>query len=1354
MTSILDALNKSGEGAERSGAEDYSKIGTMHSMLAGVGSGLISIPKGLFSLGATLMDLGADTNKAAEVEKWFDDLTTWDERAEATTAGKITEALVNIGVPGAIAFTRGAALANTAIRSKKLKKYFTVTDPDIVKAGKKAVQLNTAGKTARFTAAATSGGIAEGVFVGDVEQIGTFGDLLGGPTEIERDDEYDAARELVNRVKFGTEGALFTGVLGGTTQTLKKLATRGKELRFSNSKIDRLLDKIASGFRARSGKTQEFFDIERRQIGVRSADLSLAQQTSRELDNSIDAIFPAWKTVIEKGTAKQRNKSLENIHDLLLSGKHEVNKAGKVIFGDMDSGMMNSIRKELKGFGGKTKDINNIFKNLTTIRKGWGDMFTALGSKMDEKELAQFQKLFGDKFKGWLGGTYDVFQNKSLLPFMGYRASEEAVKNGIKMFRDIAKQNGKPITNEQAKYYVERLVKTARLPKGFRMDRPSDPIFQVPDFFVGKTVLDDAVTKRGFTSMSALPKEHRLVVEQLLGKRRNPMQTILGGTARLSLITRRNEFFQDLFKESEKLGALKGGRKMFYENYDDAVRNLGDDIKPIEIDPGRTLEAGVTNPLDGQYAISEIADALAETSKSMMSSSFGGKIYENLVLYPKAASQLAKTVLSPITHARNLISAGAFATANGIIPTPSAIKTAYQALQTPLKGTRKQNDFYRELLELGVVNTNVRLGDLTRLLEDVNFGGTMTSDKGLRMLLKPFSKFKRFAQDLYVAEDDFWKIASWAVEKDRMGKAFVRAGIKEGDMVTNYLGKQVKYGDDFLKNEAADIVRNNIPNYDYVSDFVKGLRKWPVGNFVSFPAEIMRTSTNIVRRALRDINYTLPNGATPLKRLGYQRLVGMGLTTAAVPAGVTAGAQMVYDVTKDEMDALRRYVADWSKNSTLIPIRDKETGDLKYIDFSHANAYDTLVRPFQAVLTNVAAGNQDQDGMMDDFMLGVMEAVKETASPFVDEAIFTEAAFDIIARRGRTREGVQVWNPEDTDGDKVQKMIKHLIKAAAPFSIPQFKRMGLAINEDFDKYGQSYELGNELAGFVGMRVVDVNPARGLDFKIASYQRGVRNSRSLFTRETRLGAGPVTPKEVTDAYINSNRALFEVRRNMMRDYDAGQILGLTEDQILNASRRLSKRDFRTIREGIFRPLPLSDEVIRAFEENSMKMGIENPLNVARPVIDTIRDMLSLAPLSLEMFPSLYNPFDEEEMAEGGRVGYLAGGEVEDPIDEASAAAVWITEPEEIKEIFNHDFKQYLLSNIWKSKPKPAMSAGTAGEQAKSPMDIATPDVDPSLLGKGPNMTNNAELTRTGLTQTENALLSQEEKSIRLRQRGIA
>ena len=74
-------------------AESNNKVGVLESMLAGVGSGLISIPKGFFSLGASLLDLGVDSGKAARVEAWFDDLTDLDEKAEATAAGKITELL-------------------------------------------------------------------------------------------------------------------------------------------------------------------------------------------------------------------------------------------------------------------------------------------------------------------------------------------------------------------------------------------------------------------------------------------------------------------------------------------------------------------------------------------------------------------------------------------------------------------------------------------------------------------------------------------------------------------------------------------------------------------------------------------------------------------------------------------------------------------------------------------------------------------------------------------------------------------------------------------------------------------------------------------------------------------------------------------------------------------------------------------------------------------------------------------------------------------------------------------------------------------------------------------------------------
>ena len=75
------------------------------------------------------------------------------------------------------------------------------------------------------------------------------------------------------------------------------------------------------------------------------------------------------------------------------------------------------------------------------------------------------------------------------------------------------------------------------------------------------------------------------------------------------------------------------------------------------------------------------------------------------------------------------------------------------------------------------------------------------------------------------------------------------------------------FNDRSMNELAADLVRNNVPNYSYVSDFVKGLRKFPLGNFVAFPAEIMRTGTNIIDTALKEINYTIKVGDKIIKPL-------------------------------------------------------------------------------------------------------------------------------------------------------------------------------------------------------------------------------------------------------------------------------------------------------------------------------------------------------------------------------------------------------------------------------------------------------------------------------------------------------
>ena len=122
--------------------EPENEVGTITSVLAGIGSGLIKIPEGLFSLGASLIDLGAGTNTAAKVESFFDKINPLDELAEATTAGKLTEILVNLGVPGGIAFTKGASLASNAIKAKGAGKYLTTNNKELVEAGKQAVRLN------------------------------------------------------------------------------------------------------------------------------------------------------------------------------------------------------------------------------------------------------------------------------------------------------------------------------------------------------------------------------------------------------------------------------------------------------------------------------------------------------------------------------------------------------------------------------------------------------------------------------------------------------------------------------------------------------------------------------------------------------------------------------------------------------------------------------------------------------------------------------------------------------------------------------------------------------------------------------------------------------------------------------------------------------------------------------------------------------------------------------------------------------------------------------------------------------------------------------------------------------------
>ena len=193
-------------------------------------------------------------------------------------------------------------------------------------------------------------------------------------------------------------------------------------------------------------------------------------------------------------------------------------------------------------------------------------------------------------------------------------------------------------------------------------------------------------------------------------------------------------------------------------------------------------------------------------------------------------------------------------------------------------------------------------------------------------------------------------------------------------------------------------------------------------------------------------------------------------------------------------------------------------------------------------------------------------------------------------------EGTRVFNEDDLPGTKMSEGIKHLVEAQMQPAAKQLQRLGLAFKNEaepvgvvtkgkFDDYGETYELGNEALGFIGARAIPVKPERSFKFKVAEYQKGVRNSRQLFTTEVFKG-GPITPEAIVDAYINANRALFQNTRDFYRDIEAAEVLGMSEDDIVEqATQGVGRRGYGAISEGVFRPLNISKDVQEAFEKNA-------------------------------------------------------------------------------------------------------------------------------------------------------------------------
>ena len=162
--------------------------------------------------------------------------------------------------------------------------------------------------------------------------------------------------------------------------------------------------------------------------GLAGGDARVAKTISRDIDQSIDAIFPRMKTMMDNSpTSKARTEFMADVNDALLSGTSTLDEAGKVTWSKMDPDMLAKVVRKMDSLGAKPEDIAQLTGGLSVIRTKWGNLFTELGKTLSKTEIDEFRTLFGNKFKNYLGSTYEFMYNKSFIPWFRYKPTRELI---------------------------------------------------------------------------------------------------------------------------------------------------------------------------------------------------------------------------------------------------------------------------------------------------------------------------------------------------------------------------------------------------------------------------------------------------------------------------------------------------------------------------------------------------------------------------------------------------------------------------------------------------------------------------------------------------------------------------------------------------------------------------------------------------------------------------------------------------------------------------------------------------------------------------------------------------------------
>jgi hypothetical protein len=791
--------------------------------------------------------------------------------------------------------------------------------------------------------------------------------------------------------------------------------------------------------------------------------------------------------------------------------------------------------------------------------------------------------------------------------------------------------------------------------------------------------------------------------QRLFGQKRDLRNTIINTMTDLSTLTSKDEFYNNMLNLNDQL--IKDGRPGIFYGTPTAARNGlrnvigGQDI--ITSKGGLNIKSPIgedyyTNPLNGKYTSQPYADALNFSEKILFDKLAKDIIYQHLVLIPKGLTQISKTILGPFTHTRNFLTQAEFALLTGnLFKNPKKIAEnfyrAFSTIQPQLfyRNLPKNQAMAKFLIEEGVMSTSAVANDLGSMLDDM----TKTTDVYRRLFGrfgKAMEKLYKVASDVYVAEDDIWKIYNTFAEFDTYKNVYTKA-FKAGKIKT-------MPGDLEIMKQATKIVRDTVPNYAYVGDFVKATRRTPLGNFMAWSASVIRSGLKTYELAKKEINDPI------FYAQGAKRMFAFGTGIAAAVPGIQAAVHASYGITNKMVAAARFFVPDFSTNSILILTRD-DNGNFKYIDGSGAFVYDTLTSTGQSIIAeiNMKTAYDPKAPIIPATYKGLIKGIGKLMEPFISESIWLETFNNLVVRNGVTKDGKKLWNDQMDPPDKVLEAVKYFIGQVAPFSYKQSERLITSVQGKPGPRGEKYEVSDEVAGFYGLRQIKLEPLKSMDFIIDKYQKGTADARKLFTVPAQKG-GEMSGDEFIENFYYANRKKYELMNNLKITNEMAEVLNIQKNDL---AQKYKDRDilnhYKYLEGGLFRPYtiskPLMQKTEKIYQELSTNFdNIEITKTLSNDTLYSLQKMIgdmSRVPLG----ENLSNYIKLED--------YLIGD------------------------------KKTLL-----------------GPRSEGPTNVAPlppqPQPNPQIVSKPPV----APGQQTGLTATETGLLTDAEKAIRLRQQGLA